>query len=155
MAASMRIILLRNVPKLGKKYDIKDVADGYARNFLITRGLATYATRNAEAEAEKLRATLENRGEAQEALLEKELAELAGKTVSIKRPANDKGHLFSQIHPEDIAEVIAHDIGITLKAEHLVLSEPIKTLGAHTVDIDVHGHRAAITLIVEKKTSDV
>ncbi|HBB65651.1 MAG TPA: 50S ribosomal protein L9 [Candidatus Vogelbacteria bacterium] len=154
MAASMRIILLRNVQKLGKKYDIKDVADGYARNFLITRGLAKYATRNAEAEAEKLRATLENRGEAQEALLEKELAELAGKTVSIKRPANDKGHLFSQIHPEDIAEVIAHDIGITLKAEHLVLSEPIKTLGAHTIEVAVRDHHTTITIIVEK-TSDV
>ncbi len=151
----MQVILLRDVPRLGKKYDIKNVADGYARNFLITRGFAKLATHNAQEEAEKMRATRDKRGVVQEALLGKELAELVDKTIKIIRPANEKGHLFSQIHPQDITEAIMRDTGITLEEDTIVLSEPIKTLGPHNVEIAVQDHHASITIIVEATTPSV
>jgi len=146
----MKVILLRDVSKVGKKYDVRDVADGYARNFLLARGFAKLATAGAIAEIEKMQKGTEGRKEIQIALLEKALGDLEGRSISISKPANEKGHLFSHIHPQEIVEVLKEKTGISLPEDAIILKEPVKTLGAHTIEIAVQDHHTTITLTIEK-----
>ncbi len=148
----MKVIFLRDVPRVGKKYEVREVADGYARNFLLVRGLAQIATKGAVIELNEKENSRKNSKEVQIALLEKALNELKEGSLTLTKPANGKGHLFSQVHPKEIAELLNKNMGISISEDNVVVTEPIKTLGSHTIEIAVHDHRTAITLIVERET---
>lgn len=148
----MKVIFLRDVPRVGKKYEVREVADGYARNFLLARGFATIATKGAVIELNEKENSRKSSKEVQIALLEKALDGLSGRSITLTKPANEKGHLFSQIHPKEIAELLNKNIGISVSEDNVVIAEPIKTLGSHAIEIAVQDHRTAITLIVEKET---
>ncbi|OGI84368.1 50S ribosomal protein L9, partial [Candidatus Nomurabacteria bacterium RIFCSPLOWO2_01_FULL_37_49] len=98
----MKVIFLHDVPRVGKKYDIKEVNDGYAMNFLLPRKLAQAATPKAVAELEIRKKEVMIEREVQEDLLMKNLEEIKGKTITIKGKANEQGHLFSAIHKKEI-----------------------------------------------------
>src|SRR3989344_1402847 len=102
----MRVIFLKDVPRVGKKYDLKEVNDGYAVNFLLPGKLATAATKGAIAELERRKKEISIEREVQENLLVKNLEEIEGKTITIKEKADEGGHLFAQVHKKEIIEAL-------------------------------------------------
>ena len=98
----MKVIFLQDVPRVGKRHDIKEVNDGYAMNFLFARKLAEPATPKAIAELEKRKKNIEIEREVQEDLLMKNLEEIKDKVLNMKAKADEKGHLFSGIHKKII-----------------------------------------------------
>lgn len=139
----IKLILLQPVPNLGKKGDIVEVSKGYARNFLIAKGLARKATvtdTNRALKAEELREVrikeqmLRNKG-----IKEK----LSNKTVSLKHKASSAGRLYSAISQEDVAKAIRETYGFELPEEAIHL-KPIKTLGLHSFKISLKDQGDAI-----------
>lgn len=134
----MKIILLKDVPKLGKKDDIKDVSDGYARNFLIPKGLGAPLTSALlkEVEARKAREIARQQKEIEAA---KELAlKIANVKLTIKAKANEEKELFGSVDAGQIAEALKEK-GIEVAKNQIVLEEPIKKLGDYRIKINF-GH---------------
>ncbi len=129
----MKVILTQNVSGLGKKYDVKNVSDGYARNFLIARGLAELATEKRVKAAETKKKQVEQLREIDKDILEKNLAELEGVKVSTEEKANEKGHLFAGIHKEEISEILKKQKHIDIPAELIEIEHPIKETGEHKI----------------------
>lgn len=147
----MKVILLKDVPKLGKKYDIKEVNDGYARNMLFPKDLAEVATPQAIARLEKHQNTIRVFKEVEENLLLKNLAELSGLTITLKEKANEKGHLFSSIHTDEIVNALKREHRVDISPDIINLDKPIKELGTFSVPISVKGKKGSFTLIIEKQ----
>ena len=129
----MRIVLLNNIPKVGLRYEVKNVADGYAMNSLIPRGLAKPATQSALKEIENMKATDEARRKVRDDLLLKNIKDVGDTTITISGKASDKGHLFAVIHTEELGSAIKEQTGLGLDVDHIVLKEPLKELGDHKV----------------------
>ncbi|MEA1929427.1 MAG: 50S ribosomal protein L9 [Patescibacteria group bacterium] len=144
----MKVILLQDVSKVGRRHEVKETADGFGRNYLIARGLAILAnTKNLK----KLDSMKQHQGEAdkvQQDLLDKALAGLADKALDYSAKANDEGHLFAGIHQNDIVAALEKERGLKLSPEAIQLDEPIKTLGEHTIEIKTDQSSGQFTLRV-------
>src|SRR3989344_4488359 len=125
----MKVIFLQDVPRVGKRYDIKEVNDGYAMNFLLPRKLAQMATVKTIAELELRQKEIVIEREVQESLLLKNLEEIKGKTIIIKVKADEKGHLFSGIKNKEIVEEMKLQHHADIAEEFIVLEKPIKEVG--------------------------
>lgn len=145
----MKVILLSNVPKVGKKYDVVDVAPGYARNFLLAQGLGEMVTKTNEKRVLALEAKREAEKVRQAALLEKAFAGVTGAVITLKRAANEEGHLYAGVTREDLALELGKAIGGALEAEHIDLDKPLKALGEFTVTAKVGGKDAAFKVVIE------
>ncbi len=97
----MKVILLNDVPKIGRKYDIKNVSDGYASNFLFPRKLAQPASADVVSKVESLKAKESSDRKVQEDLLLKNIEFLENARIEFTLPANEKGHLFQGIHQKE------------------------------------------------------
>jgi len=145
---NMRIILLQDVENLGKKYEVKEVADGYARNFLIPKGLAKIATK------ENLK-WLENQKEIEVKKAEEELKKVQeiatnidGQEIIISVKVGEEGQLFESITSQKIYEKLK-ELGFEIKKSQIDLTEPIKELGEYPVKIKFeHNLEAEIKIIV-------
>lgn len=146
----MKVIFLQDVPRVGKKYDIKEVNDGYALNFLFPKKWATMATLKAIAEVERHKKEIVIEREVQEDLLIRNLDEIKGKTITIKAKADDKGHLFSAIHEKMIVEVMEKEYHAQISEQFIVLEKQIKEIGEFEIPIEVKGKKSSFKLIVEK-----
>ena len=146
----MKVIFLQYVPRVGKKYDIKEVNDGYAVNFLLPRKLAETATPKAIAELEKRKKSIAIEREVQESLLLKNLEEIKGKTITLKAKTDEKGHLFAQIHKKEIVEAMKAQNHADIGEEFIALEKPIKETGEHEIPISIKGKKSSFKLIVEK-----
>ncbi len=133
----MKIILLKDVAKLGKKYDIKTVADGFAINSLIPRGLAEVATDKSLKRLEVLKAQDVTEKKIREDLLLKNLNDLKDVVIEIKEKVNDKGHLFAGIHKPELIAEIKKQTRLDMDEEHIVMDKPIKEVGEHMIDVKV------------------
>jgi large subunit ribosomal protein L9 len=127
----MKVVFIKDVPRVGKKNEIKDFADGYA-TFLIRSGAAAPATGEKVAAAKK-------EVERKEALKEKTVSEfkalaekLGETTLTTKAKVNDAGHLFQAIKGDDIALLIEKQIGVLVNPKLIKLEKPFKDLGVHT-----------------------
>lgn len=149
----MRVILTRDVKNVGEAGAIKNVADGYARNYLIPRGLAKLATGSAQKEVTVQQRTTAKR---EKRLLSEaeELAEaLNGIELTFKAKAGEKDRLYGSITTADIAEQLTQRAHTEVDKRKIVLEEPIRELGAHTVLVKLMGAvTAEVTVIVEKET---
>ncbi len=139
----MKIILLKDVKKLGKKYEVKEVADGHALNMLIPNGLAITATPGNVNMIE-----MKKKGDMFEVAKTKaEFDEVLNKVkeirVEMSGKVNEKGHLFAGIHKEEIVETVLKQKGINLPIEHLILEKPIKEVGEHAIIVKI-GEREAV-----------
>ncbi|MCE9549160.1 50S ribosomal protein L9 [Candidatus Nomurabacteria bacterium] len=146
----MKVIFLQDVPRVGRKHDIKEVNDGYAMNFLLPRKLATMATPKAVAELELRKKEIVVEREVQENLLLKYLEELKGKVITIKSKADEKGHLFSGIHKKEIAEVMKTEHRADIGEEFIILEKPIKEIGEFEIPIQVKNKKSSFKLVVER-----
>ena len=146
----MKVILLKDIPKIGKKYDIKDVNDGYANNFLLPKKLAEPATPKKIKEIEEQKKTIQIEKQVQEDLLTQNLAQINGREFIIKGKTSAAGHLFRAIHKEDITKKMKEDYHIDISPDCIVLDKPIKTNGDHNITLQVKDKKATFKLIVEK-----
>ena len=147
----MKIILTQEVRSLGGPGDVVEVADGYARNFLIPRKLARLASAGALKQVEQLRRTREVK-EIQSLERAQEVAnQLGSLKVRIPAKAGEGGRLFGQVTAATIADAIAKAGGPKVDKRRLQLADPIKSLGAHTIHLRLHPEvEAEINLEVTK-----
>jgi large subunit ribosomal protein L9 len=146
----MRVIFLQDVPKVGKRHDVKDINDGYAMNFLLPRKLAVPATPSAIAELEKRKKNVEIERGVQENLLLKNLEEIKDKIITIKGKANEKGSLFKAIHKKEIIEEMHKQQHAEIAEEFIVLEKPIKEVGEFEIPISIKNKNSSFKLVVEK-----
>lgn len=133
----MKVILKENIKGVGRKYEVKNVADGYANNFLIPKKLAEYASPEAVKRAEILKSAADAEIEIRENLTEKQIEMLKGVKIVLNKKGNDKGHLFEQIHPAEISQALKEQAKIEIDSEFLIIEKPIKEAGEHTVTVQV------------------
>ena len=144
----MKVILLKNVPKVGQKYDIKNVSDGYALNFLIPHKLAEVATANATKKVEQLKSADSQNKKLQEELLAKNLEGVAVARIELSEKGNEQGHLFSSIHVDAIVKALKDQAHLDINPEFIDLSRPIKNTGEHKITVKVGDKSAQFTLVV-------
>jgi len=147
----MQIILLKDIKGIGKKHEVKTVADGYALNLLIPQKLAEVATSGSLARVELSRKQELADKKIQEDLLAKNLKAIHDITVETTVVANEEGHLFAGIHSVEIAPIVKSATGIDILPEFIQLEKPIKATGEHKIDVKVQGKSATFTLIVKAK----
>lgn len=144
----MKVILLQDIKNLGKKWDIKEVSDGYARNFLLPKKLVEMAADSALQKVDKLK---EKEANLQKEGLEKtqELASaLQGKEIVISAKEKE-GKLFGSISAKDIIKILKKD-NIILPASAIEIESPIKEIGEYEIKIKLdHGIEAQVSIVVE------
>ena len=139
----MKVILVEDVKSLGKKGDIVNVSDGYARNMLIPKGLATEATQGNIRHLEKQKAIAAEKKAEEKAAAKKQAEKIGKLTVTIKTKAGDGGKIFGSITSKDIAEGLKSQHGIEVDKKKIQLSSPIKQTGEMSVDIKLYSEVSA------------
>ena len=147
----MKIMLTKDVENVGHAGEIKDVADGYGRNFLIPRKLAVLAGRGVEAEAKRIQDAAARR-ESKERDQAKELAEeIDNKTVVVRLKVGAEDKVFGAITNEDISTAIKQQHQVEVDRRRVELKEPLKQLGEHQVTLRLHRDiDAHINLIITR-----
>jgi len=135
----VKIILIRDVPDLGQAGAVKKVAVGYARNYLIPRGLAVKATPGALKEYEHRRATESRRDERLAAWAEALAARLSGLTLTFEAKAGETGRLYGSITSADVAAALERETGEKFDRRKQILSDPIREVGEHTISVRLTG----------------
>ena len=140
----MKVILLEDVKSLGKKGEIVNVSDGYARNMLIPKGFAQQATEGNVRNLEKAKAVQEEKFQKEKQEAEKLAQQLEALTVEIKTKGGEGGRLFGSITSKDIAEGLLEQHGVTIDKKRILLDSPIKQTGSFILDVklfyEVMGH---------------
>lgn len=145
----MRVMLTKDVKDVGSAGEVKEVADGYGRNFLIPRRLAVLAGKGVEAEAAKIRAAAAKRESKDRDEAQALADEIGNKTVVVRLKVGEEGKAFGSITNTDIAEALKAQHQVEVDRHRIDLKEPIKTLGEHQVTLRLHRDvDAAINLIV-------
>ena len=141
----MKVLLLKDVYKLGRAGDIKKVADGYGRNFLIPQGLAVLATAGALKQVEKIRSQAEIRRTELNSELKDLANQISGLTLVFNAKAGDTGKLYGSITTQDVADAIQEKVRFEVKKQQIDM-QPIRTLGEYTVHV-----RLTMDLVPEVK----
>jgi large subunit ribosomal protein L9 len=135
---TVKLILVEDVEDLGRKGDVVDVADGYARNFLVPRRKAVKATRGAIAEAEAVRTARIEAAERAKGDAEQLAQALLGTRVVVAARAGDEGRLFGSVAEHDIVEAIKRFTGVEVDRKIISIPAPIKEIGLHEVSLHPH-----------------
>lgn len=130
----MKVLLLQDVFKLGRAGDIKRVADGYGRNYLLPKGLAVLATSGALKQVDHIKAQAKVQREALNEELGAVAEQLDGMVLSFTEKASETGRLYGSVNTQMIAERISEKTGVEISRSQ-VESQPLRTLGEHTVQI--------------------
>jgi large subunit ribosomal protein L9 len=143
----MKVILARDVETLGFKGDVVTVADGYARNFLVPKGLALMATKGTLHQSELMqRARVEREQKAKEAAAAK-VSQLAVSPVYISARAGEGGRLFGSVTRADVARAIEEQLGEKIDRHDVRLEDPIRSLGVHQVEVHLHEEVNALVTV--------
>ena len=154
----MKIILLQDIKGTGKKYDIKDVSNGYAKNFLIPKKLAEIANNKTTDKVEKIKENIKKHQISLEEGIKQSIQQLTGKDFHFYAETGEKGELFNSITKKDIKDAIENSINFfdtNLKNEivnkiKIDLERSLKTLGEHSVKITLGGEKFKINAIINK-----
>ena len=146
----MKVILLQDVAKLGRKFDVASVPDGYALNQLIPKKMAEAAT------PESLK-RLEQRKNLETAASDKRAHKvtgavtlLSGKSLEIRAEANEQGHLFAALRESDIVTAFSL-LGANIEPSMVSIKKPIKSLGEHTIELTNHGEAVPVAVSIVSK----
>jgi large subunit ribosomal protein L9 len=147
----MKVILLENIENLGKKMEIKDVPSGFARNFLIPKGLVIIATPENIKKIEEEKIKNEEKTAKELELMEKQASQLDGIEVIIEVTTGKEGQLFQSINKQKISEQLK-ELGFEIDKNHIDLKNPIKELGEFPIKIKFeHNLEAEIKVIISEK----
>ncbi|MFH1927114.1 MAG: 50S ribosomal protein L9 [Chloroflexota bacterium] len=151
----IQVILLKDIKRLGKAGDVKRVANGYARNYLIPRGLAAVATTQAIKQARE-RLVAESRRTQIEVTSAESLAEIVDKlSFTFRVKAGDTGTLYGSITNADIATRLEKEIGQAFDKRKILLEQPIKELGTYTVEVKLISNvTPTVTVVVEQEAGE-
>ena len=144
----MKIVLREDVDNLGRKGDLLDVADGYARNFLVPRGLALKATKGIVRQSESMRRNRAAREERDRGAADELAARLMGTKIELRARAGEGGKLFGSVTASDVADAVSAQTGVELDRRKIELDEPLKELGPADVVVRLHPEVVA-TISVE------
>jgi large subunit ribosomal protein L9 len=134
----VRVLLTKDVDNLGRAGDVKEVADGYGRNFLLRRKLAVAAGRGAEAEAKRLREAATKRESKDRNEAQTVADEIDNKTVVVRLKVGAEDKAFGSITNQDIAAALKAQHRVEIDRHKIDLKEPIKQLGEHQVALKLH-----------------
>lgn len=144
----MKVVLLKDVDNVGKKYDIKEVKTGYARNFLILKGLAKPATKEAALWAEIQKEIQAKKSEDDLKKIQEKASTIDGQEVVVSVKVGDVDQLFESVSAQKIAEKLK-ELGFSVKKNQIIAEKPIKNLGEYPVKIKFdHNLEAEISVIV-------
>jgi len=145
----MKIVLRQDVPKLGEAGAIRDVADGYARNYLIPRGLAVAATPGELKTAQHNQQVQARKIQRQEDKLQSLADRINGQRLEFVARSGEHGRLYGSITAGDIAEKLSGAVGEEIDRHKVVLEEPLRTVGEHRVTINLVGRlKPQVTVVV-------
>ena len=146
----MRVVLRKEVPGLGRPGDVKHVAEGYAQNFLLPRGLAVEASEGELKRVAQVQATAKAKKSRAHAEAEAIAERLASTKLTFKLKAGGTGKTFGSITNRDVADALKREAGIDVDRTKIHLEDPLRTLGTHEIEIrlltDV---RAKVTVTIE------
>ena len=143
----MRVLLRDDVNGIGRRGDIVDVSDGYARNFLIPGGLGLAATDGIQAQAASMRRARDLREAKDRQAAEAQATVLAGAQLRIEARAGSAGRLFGSVGAADIAQAALAQKGVELDRRHVVLDEPIKAVGTYEVPVHLFADVATVLTV--------
>lgn len=144
----MKVILLKDVRGIGHHGEIKNVADGYAANFLFPHKLAEPATDEKVRQMEAARKAHEEAVRKEETVLDSKISALKGKSISVTARATEKGGLFKSVGPKDIALAIRGQYSLEIPESAIHSAEHIKTVGEHQVTVSSKNVKVEITLVI-------
>lgn len=148
----MKVILSQDVKNVGRKYDVKDVADGYARNFLFSGHLAEPATATALAKLEKMKEISEKDDQELMKRLHEIAAHMNEVALQFELETDDHGTVFGSVNKEAIAKALREHSIVRNERVDVVLEHPIKKVGEYVVPVDLKkGITANLKIIVKKK----
>jgi large subunit ribosomal protein L9 len=148
----MKVILKEDVKNIGTMGQIVDVADGYARNFLVPKGFAVDANVKNIRALEHAKKTIQEKAKKIRSQAQDLSDKIANMTIVIKAKSGEEGKLFGSVTSMDIAEQLKNE-GIDIDKKKIVIEEPIKRLGSHTISIKLHSDIAtqvALQVIAEE-----
>jgi large subunit ribosomal protein L9 len=134
----MRIVLRTDIDKLGKRGDIIDVADGYARNYLLPKGHAIVASNGVTSQAGAMRRARDLKDAKDRESAEVVARKLVPMVIRIPARSGPGGKLFGSVTSADVVDAVAEQAKVTLDRRRLHLDEPIKALGTHEVPVKLH-----------------
>ncbi len=147
----MKVILLKDVKNLGKKNEVKNVSDGYARNFLLKQGLAKVATKGEIAKIGKLQEEERKKEEEKKKELEKIAKEINGTSIEIHLKVGEKGELFESVNAQKISEELKKR-GIDVEKKKVMMQDPIKELGEYPVKIELEkGIESELKVVIKEE----
>jgi large subunit ribosomal protein L9 len=136
--SDVKVILRQDIANVGKRGDICDVSDGFARNYLLPKHLAMVATNGAVTQAAAMRRARDVRDAQDRSAAEEVARRLVPKVITISAKAGTEGRLFGSVTANDVVEAVSAQAGIELDRRKLLLGEPIKSLGTHSVAVRLH-----------------
>jgi len=134
----LKVVLIQDVPKLGTKFQVVEVSEGYARNYLIPKGLAQPATPSLLTEIEKRRQRERLREQHEIEKAQAIAQKLANIVVEIAVPAGEGGRLYHAVSAHEIVQKLKEQHGIEIDRNRVLLDEPLRSLGIHTVPVRLH-----------------
>jgi len=144
----MEVILKQDVKGLGHEGDTVKVADGYARNYLIPRGLAVVASDSNLKALKVERQAVQKKAHRELSTARKLASELAATGITIRRKAGEGGRLFGSVTSKDVADAIKEVLGVEVDRRKIDLSEPIKSVGSYSVPVKLHPD-VAVKIMIE------
>lgn len=146
----MKIILLKDIKGVGRKFEEKNASDGYAINYLIPNKLAVMASGAAAAQIKTLKEAEEKSNQAKNQKISENVSKLAGTEITATLKANEKGHLFASLSKDKIINLLKEK-GIEIASDNLNLKDPIKEIGTYSIPVLVGDKETHFTLIVSGK----
>jgi large subunit ribosomal protein L9 len=143
----VKIILSSDVDALGQKGDVVTVADGYARNYLVPKGLAMVASKGTLRQAEQMRRAREERERKRKEQAAARVAVLASEPVYISARAGEGGRLYGSVTKSDVARAVEEQLEEVIDRHRVRLDEPIRQLGTHQVEIHLHEEVNALVTV--------
>ena len=149
----MKIVLRQDVPKLGDAGSVQDVSNGYARNYLIPQGLAVVATPGELKVAAHNQQVQARKVAKQEQQLQSLADRIAGQRLEFTARAGEQGRLYGSVTAGDIAERLSSAVREEIDRRKVLLTDPIRTVGEHTVTVHLVGRlRPQVTVVVQGET---
>jgi len=148
----VKLIMRSDVANVGKKGDIVDVADGYARNYLVPRGFAMRATPGAVAQAASMRRARDLKDARDRDAAEQVARSLVAAVFKVSAKAGPDGRLFGSVTPADVVAAVKKQTGAEIDRRRVHLAEPIKSVGTHEVPVRLHSEvefRLTVEVVAE------